>query len=101
MALPGSNVILSCTGALQLTSTGQCEHRGCAEIRWALARGLTIINLSGTNNTEELSDTVLSLGSKLILNSITPSDGGVYTCRIDLMGSPIAALATVVTVPGI
>ena len=100
VALPGSDVTLSCNGTLQLTSTGQCEHRGCAEIKWVHARGLMIINLSANNNTEELTDAVLSLGSKIVLNSISPSDGGVYTCRIDLMGSSVMALATAVTVPG-
>ena len=100
VALPGSDVTLSCTGTLQLASTDQCEHRGCAEIKWVLARGLMIINLSATNNTEELTDAVLSLGSKIILNSISPSDGRVYTCMIVLMGTSVSALATAVNVPG-
>ena len=101
VALPGSDVILSCTGTLQQTSTGQCDHRGCAEIKWVLTRGpMRIINLSATNNTEELTDAVLSISSKIILNSIAPSNSGVYTCLFDLMGTSVSALATAVTVPG-
>ena len=99
VALQGSSVTLSCTGTLQLQSSGQCEHRGCAEITWILARGLVISDLSG-NNTDTFSEGLLTLSSQLKLNSITPANTGVYTCNLLLMGTGVSARATPLAVPG-
>ena len=99
VALQGSNVTLSCTGTLQLQSS-QCEHRGCAEITWFLARGLVISVLSGANNTVTFSEGLLTLSSQLELNSITPANTGVYTCSLNLMGTTVSSRATPLAVPG-
>ena len=97
VALQGSSVTLSCTGTLQLQSSGQCEHRGCAEITWVFTRGLVISDLSGVNNTDTFSEGLLTLSSQLELNSITPANAGVYTCS---MGTAVSSRATSLTVPG-
>ena len=102
VALQGSSVTLSCTGTLQLQSSGQCEHRGCAEITWVFARGLVISNLSG-NNTDTFSEGLLTLSSQLELNSnysITPANTGVYTCSLNLMGTVVSSRTTPLAVPG-
>ena len=99
VALQGSNVTLSCTGTLQLQSSGQCEHRGCAEIIWVFTRGLVISDLSGTN-TDTFSEGMLTLSSQLELNSITPANAGVYTCSLFSMGTVVSSRATPLAVPG-
>ena len=99
VALQGSSVTLSCTGTLQLQSSGQCEHRGCAEITWVHARDSVISDLSG-NNTDTFSEGLLTLSSQLELNSITPANTGVYTCSLFLMGEAVSSRATPLDVPG-
>ena len=85
VAFQGSNVTLTCTGTLQLQSSGPCNDTNCASfIPWRHGS----VKLDGSVS-EEFSDGALVVTSELQLDSITSSNAGFYSCQLDYgnMGS--------------